>query len=208
VSATGIRDRLIGIAFGLIVFGLLEHVLWPVRAADRMRERLADVLSSLAGLALAGAGGPGVRAGDVDARRRLISQQVADVQGFIESSKFELNSTGALATQRLTGDAQTVFLLLLAIARHEAALPQTARDTARRLPTEAAAALEALAEHLRRGGPIPAFDLDGALAAVGRDITAHGLLEDEPWRERLVLYRELVVAVNRLAPGDVTTSRT
>jgi hypothetical protein len=83
--------------------------------------------------------------------------------------------------------------------------PQTARDTARRLPTEAAAALEALAEHLRRGGPIPAFDLDGALAAVGRDIVAHGLLEDEPWRERLVLYRELVVAVNRLAPGDVTS---
>ena len=109
VSATGIRDRLIGIAFGLMVFGVLEHVLWPVRAADRMRARLADVLSSLAGLALAGAGGPGARAGDVDARRRLISQQVADVQGFIESSKFEPAAAGAVATQRLTGDAQTVF---------------------------------------------------------------------------------------------------
>jgi hypothetical protein len=46
------------------------------------------------------------------------------------------------------------------------------------------------------------------LAAVGRDITARGLLEDEPWRERLVLYRELVVAVNRLAPGDLKTART
>ena len=77
-----------------------------------------------------------------------------------------------------------------------------------RVPTEAAAALEGLAEHLRRGSPRPAFDLDGALAEVGRDITARRLLEDEPWRERLVLYRELVVAVNRLAPGDVTTSRT
>ena len=60
ISATVLRDRLIGIAFGLIVFGLLEHVLWPVRAADRMRERLADVLRSLGGLALACAkpGGP------------------------------------------------------------------------------------------------------------------------------------------------------
>jgi hypothetical protein len=144
----------------------------------------------------------------VDAQRRLISQQVADVQGFIESSKFEPDAAGAVATQRLTGDAQTVFLLLLAIARDETPLPQTAREAMLRVPTEAAAALEALAEHLRRGRPTPAFDLDGALAAVGRDITARGLLEDEPWRVRLVLYRELVVAVNRLAPGDVTTSRT
>jgi uncharacterized membrane protein YccC len=208
VSATVLRDRLIGVAFGLIVFGLLERVLWPVRAADRMRERLADVFRSLSGLALACANPGGLRSSEVDAQRRLISQQVADVQGFIESSKFEPAAAGAVATQRLTGDAQTVFLLLLAIARHEAALPQTARDTVRRFPTEAAAALEALAEHLRRGGPIPAFDLDGALADVGRDITARGLLEDEPWRDRLVLYRELVVAVNRLVPGDVTTSRT
>ena len=69
--------------------------------------------------------------------------------------------------------------------------------------------LEGLAEHLRRGAPVPAFDLDGALAEVGRDITARGLsLADEAWHERLVLYRELVVAVNRLAPGDLRTSRT
>ncbi len=48
VSATVVRDRLIGVAFGLIVFGLVEHVLWPVRAADRMYSRLADVFRSLA----------------------------------------------------------------------------------------------------------------------------------------------------------------
>jgi hypothetical protein len=134
---------------------------------------------------------------------------VADVQGFIESSKFEPDGAGAVATQRLTGDAQTVFLLLLAIARHEVALPQTAGDAMLRLATDAAAALEGLAEHLRRGSPIPAVDLDRALAEVGRDITPRGLsLAGEAWHERLVLYRELVVAVNRLAPGDLRTSRT
>ena len=101
------------------MFGLLEHVLWPVRAADRTRDRLADVLRSLAGLALACAGAGRSPSSDLDARRRLISQQVADVQGFIESSKFEPGAAGAVATQRLTGDAQTVFLLLLAIARDE-----------------------------------------------------------------------------------------
>src|SRR4029450_8819486 len=83
VSATVVRDRLIGVAFGLIVFGIVEHVLWPVRAADRMHARLADVPRSLAGLGRVASQPPG----DVDARRRLISQQVTDVQGFIESSK-------------------------------------------------------------------------------------------------------------------------
>ena len=50
MSATVVRDRLIGVAFGLIVFGIVEHLLWPVRAADRMHARLADVLRSLAEL--------------------------------------------------------------------------------------------------------------------------------------------------------------
>jgi len=61
----------------------------------------------------------------VDARRRLISQQVADVQGFIESSKFE-SGTGADAetVERRTADAQTVFLVLLAIAREATAAPR------------------------------------------------------------------------------------
>jgi multidrug resistance protein MdtO len=208
VSATVLRDRLIGIAFGLIVFGLLEHVLWPVRAADRMRERLADVLRSLAGLALACAKPGGLRSSEVDARRRLISQQVADVQGFIESSKFESDAGGAMAIQRLIGDAQSVFLVLLAIARHEGALPQTAHEATLRLPMDAGAALEALAEHLRRGSEIPPIDFDGTLAAVERDFTTHGFLADEAYRGRLGLYRELVVAVNRLARGDLTTSRT
>jgi multidrug resistance protein MdtO len=206
-SATVLRDRLIGIALGLIVFRLLEHVLWPVRATDRMRERLADVLHSLAGLALACAKPGGLRSGEVDAQRRLISEQVGDVQGFIESSKFETDAGNAMAVQQLTGEAQSVFLVLLAIARHGDALPQAAHETALRVPMDAAAALEALAEHLRRGGPRPAFDLDGVLATVEHDI-AHGPSEDEARRERLVLYRELVVAVKRLAPDDLRTSRT
>ena len=208
VSATVLRDRLIGIAFGLIVFGLLERVLWPVRAADRMRERLADVFRSLSGLALVCAKPGGLRSSEVDAQRRLISQQVADVQGFIESSKFESDAGGAMAIQRLIGDAQSVFLVLLAIARHEGALPQTAHEATLRLPMDAGAALEALAEHLRRGNEIPAIDLDSAQAAVERDIATHGPLEDEACRGRLVLYRELVVAVNRLAPVDLRTSST
>jgi multidrug resistance protein MdtO len=211
VSATVLRDRLIGVALGLIVFGLLEHVLWPVRAADRTRDRLADVLRSLAGLAIACAGPGGLGAGDLDARRRLISQQVADVQGFIESSKFESGATTVEVIQQLTGDAQVVFLLLLAIARDEGELSEAARGPALRLMADVAAALEAVAARLRRGGEIPAIDLDAAFSAVEGAITAHGPLDggqDEASRGRLALYRELVLAVNRLTPDELRPSRT
>src|SRR5213594_1220719 len=78
VSATVVRDRLIGVAFGLAVFGLLEHVLWPVRAADRMHARLADVFRSLAAFARV-ASRPRDDGADADSWRQLISQQVTDV---------------------------------------------------------------------------------------------------------------------------------
>src|SRR5262249_36594837 len=146
MSATVVRDRLIGVAFGLIVFGVVEHVLWPVRATDRMQARLADVLRSLASLARVASRPPD----DVDARRLLISQQVADVQGFIESSKFEPGA-GAANTeriQRLTADAQTVFLALLAIARDAAAADarsDAVRAAMRQADDEVATTLEAYA---------------------------------------------------------------
>src|SRR2546428_560932 len=80
-SATVVRDRLIGVAFGLIVFGLVEHVLWPVRAADRMYSRLADVFRSLAAFARV-ASRPLDDRGDEEARRPLIPERATgDVSG-------------------------------------------------------------------------------------------------------------------------------
>ena len=54
LSATVVRDRLIGVFFGLIVFGIVEHLLWPVRAQDALRARLAEMLHLLADLARIG----------------------------------------------------------------------------------------------------------------------------------------------------------
>ena len=54
LSATVVRDRLIGVFFGLIVFGIVEHLLWPVRARDALRARLAELMHLLADLARAG----------------------------------------------------------------------------------------------------------------------------------------------------------
>jgi multidrug resistance protein MdtO len=209
-NLTVLRDRLVGVALGLIVFGIIEHVLWPVRAADRMRERLAEMLRSLADLTLV-CRGTGSES-DVDARRRLISKQVGDLQGFIESTKFELSEASSEDIERLTGDAQTLFLVLLAIARDEsgrAALPASVREATMRLDTEVATALAAAAERVQGSAAAPSIDVDGAMSAVERSISAHGELgreADEACRGRLALYRELVAAVNRLTTGELTNA--
>jgi multidrug resistance protein MdtO len=204
VSATVVRDRLIGVAFGLIVFGLVEHLLWPVRAADRMHGRLADVFRSLAALARV-VSRPRDDGGNPDAKRDLISQQVADVQGFIESSKFEPGAAAAdaRAVERLTADAQTVFLVLLAIARdaESAAVRSDAvRAATIRADEDAAAILDRLADRVQPGGGGPAIEVAGALATFERSIAAQidAVGEDATYAGLLALYRELAVAVNRV----------
>ena len=208
MSATVVRDRLIGVAFGLIVFGLVEHLLWPVRAADRMHARLAEVFRSLAGLARV-ASRTDHPAGDVDARRQLISQQLTDVQGFIESSKFEpgADGAGAQTVERLTADAQSVFLVLLAIARdaESAALrPDTVRATTLGVDEDVAAILDGLADRIRPGGTAPPPELDGALAAFesSRAAQIDAIGEDVMRAGTLALYHELAVAVHRVASSD------
>src|SRR4030095_8260567 len=113
------------VAFGLIVFGIVEHLLCPSRAEDRLHARLADVFRSLAAVART-ASRPRDNRADTRAQRDLISQQVTDVQGFVESSKFEPGAAGAdaQAVQRLTADAQAVFLVLLAIAHDAESTPR------------------------------------------------------------------------------------
>jgi multidrug resistance protein MdtO len=210
ISATVVRDRLIGVAFGLIVFGIVEHLLWPVRAADRMHARLADVLRSLARLARV-ASRPRPDEGDVNARRDLISQQLTDVQGFVESSKFEPGAAGAdaQAVQRLTADAQAVFLVLLAIARDAESAhmhPDAMRATTIHVEESAATILEGLADRVQPGGATQPIDRDGSLAVLERSIAAQAdaVGRDAVHAGTLSLYSELAVAVNRLVSGGTS----
>src|SRR5215471_20321752 len=46
-----VRDRLIGIVLGLTVFGLISNWLWPVKALENARAKLASALQTLAKLA-------------------------------------------------------------------------------------------------------------------------------------------------------------
>jgi hypothetical protein len=199
-----VRDRLIGVAFGLIVFGIVEHFLWPVRAADRMHARLADVFRSLAALARVVSRPPA----DVDARRQLIGQQVADVQGFIESSKFEPGTDGrdALAVERLTADAQAVFVVLLAIAREAGAAggSEAVAASTSHVEENVAAILEGVADRTGIEAVTPMIDLDRSLADLDRSLATQ-TDASSTYQGALVLYRELGIAVHRVASDDRRT---
>ena len=213
LSAKVIRDRLIGIFFGLLVFGIVEQLLWPVRAKDALRARLSEIMYLLADLARTATSSAmsAATSSDVDSWRRRISQKVEDVQGLIESSKFELGVPKVSEIQKFTGDAQIIFLLLLSLARerHDVTLPNVVRAAGVELDNAMAAVLSAAAERIQgRVAPLP-VDVDEAMAVVERSISAHaemGRDADEACRGKLALYRDLVAAVKRLAPDDLTNS--
>src|SRR5215510_6636790 len=206
MSATVIRDRLIGVFFGLIVFGVVEHLLWPVRAQDALRARLAEVLRLLAELARSRTSdkAPTLSAEDVDSWRRRISQKVGDVQGLIESSKFESGNLELDEIQKRTGDGQLVFLLLLSLVRqrHDLSyLPEVAR-AATNLDTAVAGALEAMATQVTGGSKLAGSDLYDALDTFEHSIVGTNAIDEQTsarLAERLALYRTLVAAIKRLS---------
>jgi multidrug resistance protein MdtO len=207
LSATVVRDRLIGVFFGLLVFGAVEHFLWPVRAQDALRARVTEILRLLANLARSGTSDKPltVIADEVDSWRRRISQKVEDIQGLIESSKFESSDLRIDAIQKCTGDGQLIFVLLLSLARHSrdtARLPDGMRAAAVNVDNAVATALEALANHVSGdfGPTMP--KLDDPLNTFERSLAGTDALDSETaahLAERLALYRTLIAAINQLS---------
>jgi uncharacterized membrane protein YccC len=196
LSATVVRDRLIGVFFGLIVYGVIER-LRPVRAQDALRARLAEMLRLLADLARPGTSDktPVVIGGDVDSWRRRIAQKVEDIQGLIESSKFESRALDLDALQKHTGDAQIVFVLLLSLARQRQNVTDpNIQAAAVELDNTMAMALQARATQLAGGSEPAVPELEDALNVFERSVVAAPHLT-----ERLALYRALVAAIKRLS---------
>ena len=140
----------------------------------------------------------------------MISQQVTDVQGFIESSKFETGAgaADAQAVQQLTGDAQMVFLVLLSIARHAESAPMrmdAVRAATIRVGADAAALLERLAESVQYGGARTRVQGDDVLTAFQQSIAAQAAAvgEDTTSPGAVALYRQLAISVSRVASSDV-----
>jgi multidrug resistance protein MdtO len=211
------RDRVVGIALGLVVFGILEHVLWPVRASDLRQQRFADVLRCLATLArLSAPERMGASWGrDLDETRRRTAQHLGETQRLLEESRFEFRAGELEAFQRRVGDAQTIFLVLLSVAYQRrasgdllAGLPTAARQ----LEDAVARNLEALADSTRTGPARQAANLDAALAAVESALVSapHRAPTGEAAvavEQRLALYQTLVRLVSQLEPGRATPSR-
>jgi Fusaric acid resistance protein family len=212
VSAQVIRDRLIGIAFGLIVFGLVEHYLWPERAMDALRARLSETLRLLADLARSGRSDRSLTSAEVDSWRQRISLKVAEAQGLIESSKFESHELDLDVVQRRTADAQVVFVLLLALARlrRDPGLPEPAQAAALGVDDAVAKTLEAMAARVSHGRELPTPDLQDALDALERSSVAlparaGAAIADEA-SGPLGLYRSLVATLISLTPAPSRSS--
>ena len=215
-SATVVRDRLIGVFFGLIVFGIVENLLWPVRARDALRARLAEVLRLLAELARSKTRAdenPTVLVNDVDSWRRRISQKVEEAQGLIESSKFEAGDLDVDEIQKRIGDGQLVFVLLLSLARQSRdtpRLPDAMRAAAVNVDNAVATALEALANHVSGGSEPAVLELEGPLNAFERTVAGTVALDKEVASHvaaRLALYRALSAAIKRLSSEFLNTEQ-
>jgi multidrug resistance protein MdtO len=208
LSATVARDRVIGVFFGLIVFGVVEHLLWPVRAQDVLRARLGEMLHLLADLARAAttrekrlqssildhqsSADLSMATDDVDSYRRRISQKVQDLHTLIESSKFQAGliessafESGDLTvseSQNVLCDAQIIFILLLSLARqkHNLTHSDVVRAAEVELDSVIATALEALAMRAAGGSELPVPALGDALNAFERSRAGTDALDKEP----------------------------
>ncbi len=207
MNLTAVRDRMIGIAFGLIVFGIIEHLLWPVRAANTLRLRVGELMHLLAELARTEASGEAQALASKDATswRRQISIKVEEIQTLIESSKFESNTFKVSEIQKHIGDAQIVFTLLIALARQRLEVTQSDRvvTAASKVDDAIATALLALETYVTSGSRPALPNLEGEVDMFERSDAGtdalHTAAADPRLVERLAIYRALVAAIKRLS---------
>ena len=235
LSATVARDRVIGIFFGLIVFGAVEHLLWPVRAQDVLRTRLGEMLHLLADLA---------RAATTERKdcnplslisRRIsvwrpttwihdrprISQKVQDMHtliesskfqaGLIESSAFEAGDLQVSESQNVLCDAQIIFILLLSLAhqKHDLTHSEVVRAAVLELDDAIVTALQAVATRVAGGSEATVPALEDTLNAFERSRAGADALDKEAadhFAGRLDLYRALVAAVKRISSKSMHTA--
>ncbi len=206
-----VRDRFVGIALGLIVFGVINSRLWPVSALETMRAKLADVLRLLARLASLPDDNrsPAPRLAEGYALRLHTYKDFAAVAELQEGSKFE---PGAEARQRLETASEkmkALLLYLLAIIQHRADLrpdqvPEPLREASARFRTTLANMLDDLSDRLAGRTERPVADVQAALAELEQSIATqiNGVRDTAlaaQIRGRLALYQEATPIAVKLA---------
>lgn len=210
-----VRDRLFGILLGLTVFGLINNWLWPVKAVETTRAKLASVLKTLAKLArLPDEGGePASRLAEAYDLRLRAYQNFRALQELLESAKFELREPLRRKLEESSSAAQRLFLYLLAIIQHRldlrpAAVPEPVRLASSRFRTKLADELEILADRNVTSDSRPDVDMRHALVELEESVgsQSYALVDAdarEQIRSRLALYRDTVPIVMQMASSRV-----
>jgi uncharacterized membrane protein YccC len=218
-----IRDRVVGILLGNVVITLVFHYVWPVRASAAMWTSLRSALRAMAELASAASrsGAQPIVAGQTeDLRLRashdfLVAQQLADEAAFEVTERVPEQPTTSWGAyqrlQRVTADAQSVFLTQLALAQQRANvapphLPDGLVNGMRHFDAVVAENLAVIADPgRRRATALP--DLRTPLATVTdlmqQTRTAASLEATAQLDARLALYRELVPRIERLGLAEL-----
>lgn len=203
-------DRLIGIAFGLLVFGVINSRLWPVSALETMRTKLADVFRQLGRLASLPDEGksPAPQVADAYNLRLRIYQDFSSVNEMQESSKFESGGEVLKKLEPLGREAKGLMLHLLAIIQHRpdlrpGSVPESIRGASAKFRMAMGHALMRLANRVA-GKPEPCIsNLESELTELERIVAAHiGSVKDAmvaaEIRARLKLYRQAGPLVAKL----------
>lgn len=221
-----IRDRLVGILLGNAVITLVFYSIWPVQGSTVMWTQLGSALRAMAQLAIVGSRSHDqtVVAKAVHGLHLQATRDFAAAQQSADEAAFELSVDGSKAKgvaaraarellQRATADAQSVFLIQLAVAHQRpnvamAELSDVLIKGVRRFDAVVGQSLAALGDRAQRTGRGTLPDLRTPLAAVTdlirAEIATTGTPEAAAQIEaRLALYRELVPRIERLGVTEL-----
>jgi multidrug resistance protein MdtO len=195
------RDRLIGIALGLVVFGIINSRLWPVTALGTMRAKLASVLRTLAKLAgLPDKNDHTPQLTEAYALRLQVYQDFGAVRELLESSKFESGADWRERLEAIRNATQTLFLHQLAVIQHRpdlrpSSVPESLRLASLRFRETLAGVLQNLSDRVVGKPEQPMPDLPSALAELEETVAAQITTVTDAnvaaqIRARLALYQE------------------
>jgi multidrug resistance protein MdtO len=205
-----VRDRLIGILLGLAVFELINNQLWPVKALETTRVKLAAALQTLGKLAELPDEhkDPTPRLAEAYDLRLQAYQQFGAVDELLKGAKFEPGEEVRKKLKDLSSAAQRLLFYLLAIVQHRPdlrpdAVPEALVAASSRFRTTLANELQILGARVIGREQRPDQDLQGAIGDLERTvasridgITDAGLVEQI--RARLALYQEAVPIVAQM----------
>jgi multidrug resistance protein MdtO len=206
-----VRDRLIGILLGLAVFGLISSRLWPFKALETTRAKLASALQTLAKLAGLPDENkdPTPRLAEAYALRLQAYQEFRTVHELLESAKFEPGQEIRSKLGSVSSCSQRLLLYLLAIIQHRPdlrpeAVPEPLRIASSRFRTTLADELQILGARVAGQDDRPDLDLQGALVALELAVSLEigAITEGDvatQIRSRLQLYQDAVPAVLQMA---------